>query len=224
MIETFIMETWAASWTASPISAFCAKGPPHRHTHQKPLRTFFPAYSKHAFSSIFSFETWTTSCFNKIPCQTMDDLKYRIIILIFFTAIYSAMASPQSSLPISSPPKHSILHDPAFGLKWVEEDGELGPSWSAEPRISNIQLDPDYKYISVKGLITKVYRILAHDGQLLVLKVSLPINSPRKVESEVGTMMFPVTRYGQQDSPLCHPVLMPSLFHLILMRLLCHLS
>ena len=91
--------------------------------------------------------------------------------------------SPRSDPPISI--------DPAFGLEWKEDDGSRIPSWSVEPNILDLQAIYKGSVVrqTTEGTYNKIYRIeVNHES--LILRITLPIDAPRKVESEVATMSF----------------------------------
>ena len=106
-----------------------------------------------------------------------------------------------------------IPHD--YGLEWIEEDDGIFASWCIEPDLESIkELLASSSHLSAKylpvpfapsdqGGRNKLYSLeldeagdtvdSCSDGQgkvSLVLRVSLPIDMPRKVASEVATMMF----------------------------------
>ncbi len=78
-------------------------------------------------------------------------------------------------------------------VRWVDVNGSKMRLWSVEPDIRKIQtacgngpLVPVYR----KGIKNKIYMGKGENGTLFVLRLASPMETPRKTESEVATMLY----------------------------------
>ncbi|KAI8957177.1 kinase-like domain-containing protein [Daldinia sp. FL1419] len=115
------------------------------------------------------------------------------------------------------------VNDPAYGLRWVRDDGPLSvrSEWTVEPTMDSIiqtlqkVIDPNKHYIirhCSNGAYSKIYSV-SYDGIHLVLKVYLPVCPKSMTESEVATLRWvdrntrlPVPKVRHYDSSRNNPI------------------